>query len=91
MAFTVNKIRVLERTGLADVNITAPVVEWSRMQNNRNGTITVVLDIYQDQATYDDPDGQPYEQRSYDINTHPNVDTYLLNELKLLTDFNSAT
>ena len=91
MAFTVNKTRVLEIAGLDDVNITAPIIEWSRMQNNGDGTVTVLLDIYQDQATYDDPDGSPYEQRSYQINAHPNVDTYLLNELKLLTEFDAAT
>jgi len=91
MAFTVNKTRVLERTGLADVSILAPVIEWSRMQNNGDGTITVVLDIYQDQATFDAQEGAPYEQRSYQIDAHPNVDVYLLNELKKLTDFDSAT
>lgn len=91
MAFTINKTRVLKRVGLDDITITAPVVEWSRMQNNGDGTVTVILDIYQDQATFDAPNSKPYETRSYQINTHPNVDTYLLNELKLLTEFDAAT
>lgn len=90
MSFTVNKPRVLERAGLDDINITAPVIEWYRMENIGGGKILLVLNIYQDQATFD-AGGLPYDQRNYTINTHPNVDTYLLNELKLLTDFDSAT
>lgn len=91
MAFNINKTRLLKMTGLSDVTITSPVFEWSRMQNNGDGTITVILDIYQDKATFDAPNSKPYDQRSYQINTHPNVDKFLSNQLKLIEEFNSIT
>ena len=91
MSFTVGKARVLQVTGLADLNLTAPVVEWVRIQNNGDGTVTVLLDIFENQAAFDDPDVPAVQQISRQINTHPNVDAYLLSELALLPEFDTIT
>ena len=86
MTILLNKPRALEVVGLDPVNINVPVAEWSRMQNNNDGTVTVIIDFYKDQIAYDNG-VEPFETKSFQINIHPNVDTYLRNELKLLADF----
>lgn len=90
MAFAVNKTRILQIAGLDDINITAPVIEWHRFENVGGGKVAVILNIYQNQAAFDAGE-KPFEQRSYEINTHPNVDLYLKNELLLLPEFDSIT
>ena len=53
MAFSVNKTRILQVAGLDDISITAPVVEWKRFDNIGNGKVVVILNIYQDQAAFE--------------------------------------
>lgn len=91
MSFSVGKTRALQVTGLDDIDLTAPVVEWVRIQNNGSGTVTVILDIFADQAAFDDPDIDPVQTISRQINTHPNVDAYLLSELALLPEFDTIS
>ena len=90
MSISLNKARAKQIVGLDDIAIPAPVAEWQRMQNNGDGTITVIIDFYKDQQTLDDG-GQPFETKSYQIDTHPNVDNYLKSEFKKLADFDQST
>jgi hypothetical protein len=85
-----NKPRTKAIAGLGDIEIPAPVAEWQRMQNNGDSTVTVIIAFYKDQAALDAGD-EAFDIRSYQINAHANIDTYLKNELIKLSDFNEAS
>ena len=82
----INQPRVLKVLGLGDVSVTSPVADWQKMQNNKDGTVTVIIDFYKDQATAESG-GEPFDTRSYQIDAHVNVDTYLKSELRKQGEF----
>jgi hypothetical protein len=85
-----NKPRAKAVAGLGNIPIPAPIAEWQRMQNNNDGTVTVIIAFYRDQEAVDAGE-EAFDTHSYQINAHANIDTYLKNELIKLSDFNEAS
>lgn len=83
------KARTLEFTGLIGVSVPSPVYEYERIQFNKDNTITVLVNFYQDQAAYDN--GEPhFHTESYQVPQPGALDNLINTELKSLTDFDAA-
>lgn len=88
-AKTLGKARPKFVSGLGNVDIPAPVYDYDRIQFNGDGTLTVVVGFYRDQAAFDAKES-PYEVFSYQVNEPAALDNLLNTELKTLPDFDAA-
>ena len=88
-AKALGKARNIELTGVDGVSVPSPVYNYDRIQYNDDGTLTVLIKFWQDQASYDA--GEPhFHVQSYQINEPVSLDNLLNTELKTLPDFDMA-
>ena len=92
MAININKALDLQKSGLSGISVTAPVARVSRIYFNEDGlTATVLVDFYQDQASFDDPTIRAYESRSYNIDVPTQLNDALITKLKsAVADFDAV-
>jgi len=83
------KSRTLEFAGLIGVSVPSPVYEYDRIQFNKDGTLTVLVNFYQDQAAFDNGESS-FHTQSYQVSAPVALDNLINTELKTLTDFDAA-
>lgn len=91
MPLNINKPRPIAAQGLSGLSVSSPVSKIDRAQMNDDGTTTVIVNFFADQAAMDDENGRPFETASFQINTPVNFENQINVELKKLDDFDAAT
>ncbi len=90
MSLRIRKVRVASVKGISSVQIAEPVSEWNRMQKNADGTLTIVVNFFENQAALD-AGADPFDIVSYQITEPDGFEALIQVGLKGLSDFDTAT
>lgn len=88
-AKALGKARDLQVGGLTGISVPSPVFDFKNLQINGDGTISVIVDFYQDQATFD-AGGDAFHTENFQVNAPANLETLIITQLKLLPDFDAV-
>lgn len=87
-AKNLGKARNLDLNGVDGVSVPSPLYDISKIVFNNSGTLTVLVDFYQDQAHVDANDS--FHTESYQVTQPAALDSLIDTELKTLPDFDAA-
>lgn len=90
MSLSIRKERQVRVRGIASSPVPAPVSEWDRIQKNSNGTLTVIVNFFENQAALDSG-AEPFDTISYQVAEPAGLEAIIQTALKSLPDFDVAT
>jgi len=91
VSLSIGKAVLIPNPGLPGITVPGSISEIQSIQLNGDGTLTVLVDFWADQASFDDPLIVSFLTKSYQIDEPVSFQAIINTELKTLPDFDLAT